>query len=400
MRRILCLCVAVLTLAAVGCGGGLDLNMVQSAYKPPSNVAVFFTVDTSSGDPVPGLTAADFRIYEDGEVVSVDESKQTIINPEVAAEHYTLLLVDMSGSVTESDDVPLIEQAASSFTAQLSEYQKVGVYAFDGAEDIYPITPFTRSSGGATGAVNRLSGFHSRDPSTNLNGAIVQAIATLDEAMAESQTPIRFGTIVVFTDGTDRANRVSRDEMDEAVDDADYDIFAIGVGHEIDESTLGSIGRDGYVHAEEPGAVQQAFTDIGNRIIGFTQRYYLLSYCSPSRAGQHEVTIEAVTDNGSGKLTYEFDAEGFGPGCDPNTPPPFDVSGRNRRIRPRRIVTHAQGGGQAEGHAAAPAHPRPRSTGHARAGGGVSAGANVSAGGGARTGGGASAGGDPEAGDY
>ena len=43
--------------------------------------------------------------------MSVHESQQTIINPEVAAEHYTLLLVDMSGSVTESDQVPLLVTA-------------------------------------------------------------------------------------------------------------------------------------------------------------------------------------------------------------------------------------------------------------------------------------------------
>src|SRR5689334_13525716 len=100
-NRILALAAVLLT----GCGGGLQVNLIQAAHHAPSNVAVFFTVDASSGEPVPGLTASDFRIYEDGSLVSVDESRQTIVNPEVAAEHYTLLLVDMSGSVTESDQV-------------------------------------------------------------------------------------------------------------------------------------------------------------------------------------------------------------------------------------------------------------------------------------------------------
>ena len=100
-------------LVCTACGSSLRLELVEAAHQQPSNVAVFFTVDERSGDPVPGLQATDFRIYEDGRLVSVDESRQTIINPEVAAEHYTLLLIDMSGSVTESDQVPLIEQAAT-----------------------------------------------------------------------------------------------------------------------------------------------------------------------------------------------------------------------------------------------------------------------------------------------
>ena len=51
----------------------------------------------------------DFHIYEDGQPVSVLESKQTILQPEVAAIHYTLLLVDMSGSVVDSGDMPALD---------------------------------------------------------------------------------------------------------------------------------------------------------------------------------------------------------------------------------------------------------------------------------------------------
>ena len=51
----------------------------------------------------------------------------------------------------------------------------------------------------------------------------------------------------------------------------------------------------------------------------------LLSYCSPSRAGEHEVEIEAVAEGTSGRLAYRFNATGFGPNCDPNQKPSFDV---------------------------------------------------------------------------
>lgn len=326
------------------CGGGLRVTLVDAAHREPSNVAMYFTVDTSGGEPVGGLVASDFRIYEDGALVSVDESKQTIINPEVAAEHFTLLLVDMSGSVTESDQVPLIEQAAAAFASTVGTTQKVGIYAFDGSEQIHPITPFTSSSGAGTAGAGRISSFRPRDPSTNLHGALVAAIETLDEAVANARTPLVFGTIVVFSDGTDRAARVSFDDMMDKLSESEHEVFAIGVGNEIDEDTLHRIGRSGSVRVEDAAALTQAFEDIGQRIVAATQRYYLLSYCSPARAGVHEVTVEAVQADRLGSVTYQFDAAGFGPQCNPNTPPPFEI-GTQRVGAGRRVHQRAPAGG-------------------------------------------------------
>src|SRR5215813_1264394 len=120
---------------ALGCAG-LRPTLVNTSVQKPSNVAVYFTVNTSSGEPVPGLTAEQFHIYEDGKLVSPYESKQTILNPEVAAKHYTLLLVDMSGSVTKSGQLPALQSAVNAFTTRVAQYQETAVYAFDGRADI------------------------------------------------------------------------------------------------------------------------------------------------------------------------------------------------------------------------------------------------------------------------
>src|SRR5579864_2376474 len=131
------LALAVALALSSGCAA-LNPQLVQASVQKPSNVAVYFTVDTRGGDPVPGLTAEQFHIYEDDKLVSPFESKQTILNPEVAAMHYTLLLMDMSGSVTQSGSVPVLEEAASKFTQRVGQYQKTGIYAFDGRAEIIP----------------------------------------------------------------------------------------------------------------------------------------------------------------------------------------------------------------------------------------------------------------------
>lgn len=326
------LLVAALSGLLAGCGGGgLQLTKIKSTHNRPSNVAAYFKVETSGGEPVGGISAEQFKIYEDDQIVSQFESKQVILNPEVAASHYTMLLVDMSGSVSESGAVESVVEAATEFTERVEKSQKVGVYAFDGCDRLHPIAPFT-SGAGAKAAVRSLKGHKPDDPSTNLNGAIVKALAELETSLSHSEHPMRFGTLVVFSDGNDRAGRVKKDEMEKALDDTKFEVFAIALGPELKESELKTIGKTGTAKAENKEAVVKAFDSIAARIEARTKSYYLLSYCSPARAGKHKLRIEATWKDANGKseksgsFESEFDAAGFGPGCDPKQPPSFDVT--------------------------------------------------------------------------
>lgn len=332
-RPWLALPFSTLLIASVGLSGcGLRLTQIQTADDKPANVAVYFKVETTQGDPVGGMTAEQFEIHEDDELVSVLESQQTILNPEVAASHYTLLLVDMSGSVVDSDDAPKVIEAALLFTSEVEANNKVAIYAFDGEEEIHKISDFTGSAGGAEARAQSLQSFAPKDKSTNLNGAIVQGLVVLDEGLEDAENPLKIGTMVVFTDGTDRAARVSDEEMLDAVNATPYDVFAIGLGAELDENDLGKIGKDGMALAKDSNEIQKAFETIGKRIDELTKSYYLLSYCSPARAGEHTVTIKAKhkpegkKSELKGELESEFDATGFDKGCDPNQKPKFDIT--------------------------------------------------------------------------
>jgi hypothetical protein len=325
---VLLACVVV----AAACGGSnrsLKLTLLDASVQRPSNVAVYFTVETASGEPVAGLAAERFQIYEDGQPVSVLESKQTILNPEVAAAHYLLLLIDMSASVSESDDVNVIVDGARQFGARVQKYQKVAVYAFDGSPSLHRVVGFTA---GPQEAIEQLSGYRPRDPSTNLNGAILEALKTLRSQMRSSPLPLTFGTLVVFTDGTDRAHRVPRERVHEELALAEMDVMVIGVGNEIDEGELRSIGKDGAILSKDRAQIAQAFEQMAARVEAHSKRYYLLGYCSPARAGDHEVTIETAHGGNRGALAYRFSAASFGPDCDPTRKPSFSL----RRARASR----------------------------------------------------------------
>ncbi|MBL8631642.1 MAG: VWA domain-containing protein [Myxococcales bacterium] len=316
-------------LALLWAGSGcLKLTLYNAAVMKPSQVAVYFSVTDSGGNPVPNLTADKFRIYEDKGLVSVYESKQTILNPEVAAVHYTLLLVDLSGSITQSGAMDQLKPAVQSFADRVGTLQKVAIYGFDGSKEIFPIIGFTDGEGGVRAAAERLGSFKGRDPSTNLNGAVVEGLKVLDKALEHAQTPLKFGSLVVFTDGTDRAKRVLRPEVDKALEDAqskDTALYVIGVGKEIDSGELRNIGRTASFLSTDPAALAKAFDAIASRVEAYTKSFYLLSYCSPARAQEHDLKVETGGGLSKGDLTYHFDAAGFGPNCESTRMPKFDI---------------------------------------------------------------------------
>lgn len=313
-------CLSTLT-CAVGCGGGLTVTRVNSAEDKPNNVWVFFTVKDGE-EPVGGLSAEDFEIYEDDKLVSTFESQQKILNPEVAAVSYTLLLLDMSGSVTESGGAEPLVDAALKFSERVSKSQKVAVYAFDGAEKIHPIVRFSTAEGQVKSGIESLRSYKADDPSTNLHGAVVKGLETLKEGLDKDKKPLKFGTLVVFTDGTDRASRVSDQEMREAMKQeeyAHYEMYAVGVGAEIEKASLDTIGEDGSELVEDEAKLGEAFDRIAARIEAHMRRFYLLSYCTPSRKGEHRVRIVATADvDSKGKAGTSAEAEwGTGDDFDP-----------------------------------------------------------------------------------
>lgn len=322
--RAFCSVAVLLAAVSFSACAGLSLDLKQASANRPSNVALYFSVETTDGMPVPGLTAETFRIYEDDRLISPYESKQTILNPEVAVIHYTVLLLDLSGSITESGALPDLVEAASAFSEKVTRKHRIAVYGFDGGAKLIPLVKFTNQPARVRAGLKRVLGKKVRDPSTNLNGAVVEAVAELEKKMSKAPQPLRFGTLVVFTDGTDRAHRVSKNAMLDRLDRSEINVFAIGVGGEISAEQLAELGHTGFVKAAE-GDLGGAFDRAASLIEAAARKFYLLSYCSPSRAGTHELRVELVHGEVSGELSHRFNADGFGPGCNPSANPKFKV---------------------------------------------------------------------------
>src|SRR6187551_3367979 len=79
MKPLVSAWAALLVSLGIGCAGNLNLKLINSEQRKPNNVWVFFTAQKGE-EPVAGLGAEHFKIYEDAALVSPYESKQVIQN--------------------------------------------------------------------------------------------------------------------------------------------------------------------------------------------------------------------------------------------------------------------------------------------------------------------------------
>ena len=329
----------LLTLISVtGCCGFGDCNepelivtaQATASVVPPANVTVSFKVDDEDGNGVPNLTTAkdNFNIYEDEVLVSAFEAKPVILPRPGRFSNYTVILLDLSGSITQSQSLPGVKNAATAFINTVVPVPsaadvQVGIWWFDGAAELHTLMPFTSSRSALAAAISALDGNLSNDNSTNLNGAMVAGIdsaftrATSDKA--KNITSV--GSVVLFTDGTDQAARVTESTVLTRITNTRsmVKLYSIGLGTEVNPGTLDAYGPDGYFQADNPEGLAETFGQAAQRVKDNANSYYQLEYCSPKRAGTHELRIEAVLDKAKGSLRTTFSAEGFTGGCTPGS---------------------------------------------------------------------------------
>lgn len=321
----------VLGVLVGGCGlfNRLQVKSLAQSADPPGNVAVYLSV--ADGDhPVTGLTAKDFQIFENGQPIDPDQSGETLLDRDVASVHHTLLLVDMSNPANHD----ALARAASGFVASVRQTQAVTVYAFDGSPEIHLAGEYPRGGAGddatSPDAVAGLASYTSHDPSRDLRGAITQALDQLDVRLMQVKKPVRVGTLVVFTEGPDLAGRVTADKLDDVLDKTPYQILAVGIGEDKGDFSLKSIGRNGVVRAPNADALGPTLSNAGMQVSRNYDSYYLVAYCSPARAGTRALRVDVHTTDKEGNelkgsVEGEFDATGFGPGCNPKATPRFAV---------------------------------------------------------------------------
>jgi hypothetical protein len=324
MRRALWL-LAVLPLTGCGVFRHVTVQPIGTAFQRPSNVGAYVSV-TDGDTALTELEPANFHVYENEQLVPSDQTQLTLLDTSLVAANQVVLLVDMSTAQTPEART-LAAKAALNFVQKVAPREAVSVFAFDGGATLVPIAAFPRGNQAVTMAA--LEGFTPRDPSRNLNGAVVAGLAKLDAALAQSGKVIRIGTLVVYASGPDVAGRVDADKAHDLVWDSPYDVLAIGVGEQAD--AVENLARRGLVRAQAASTIPIAFEEAAMLTLEQLEKHYLVSYCSPARAGSRRLRLEVSYTNKEGEehhgdFEFDFSAKGFGPGCNPQVTPRFTLS--------------------------------------------------------------------------
>ncbi|MBK8975436.1 MAG: VWA domain-containing protein [Planctomycetes bacterium] len=331
-----------LGLALAGCGGGgasgsgggpgtvtgeLTLNARVSS-SPPANVSILFEATDRLGQPVADLlTRGSIQLFENGQRVSPFESRQRIqpIGRQIAFS--TLLLLDLSGSIVRSGNLPRLKDSARRFVETLldpasanAQAREIAVAYFPGTSTgrgIRIVSDFSTDIARIQAEIDAIRG--APDTTTNLNEAILRGFEALDarqaELLATTEVELTEGSLAVFTDGTDRAGTVPLEDVLTAIETTPNRVFTIGLQGEIDEGVLRQIGRSGFVLVDDIQNLQARFQEVANTIRAAANRFYAVEYCSPKRGGEHQLTVVATIGDSSGATTTRFDASAFRAGC-------------------------------------------------------------------------------------
>lgn len=312
--------------------GELVLSIQEQFTTLPGKVSIFFKVSDTDGNPVSGLMANQFTIYEQGRnddcfnTISTSESFARISPNSQIFSNNTLLVLDLSNSVLSSS-LNELKVASTSFVnnvmpATTQESFKMAIYWFDGENELHLLNALTASKQELINSIDGITDDISNDPSTDLYGAVIKSTDIASNLIRETTAGGSIGaaSVVIFTDGTDQASRFTEDAALKKVNDADANIsfFTIGLGGEIDTQVLEDIGKTSSVFAGNADELEDTFRDISEKVSERANSFYLFEYCSPKRdgSGENNLAIQVRTGSRQGAVQTKFDAKGFTGGCE------------------------------------------------------------------------------------
>ncbi|WP_396589915.1 VWA domain-containing protein [Allomuricauda sp. R78024] len=310
----------------------LLLSIQEQFTTLPGKVSILFKVSDLQGNPISGLTANQFTIYEQGRnddcfnTISSSESQARISSNSQVFSNNTLLILDLSNSVLESS-LEELKTASTSFVTNVipspeTDSFKMAIYWFDGENELHLLNPLTSSATELTAAIDGITADISNDPSTDLYGAVIKSTNIAEDLIQENNQASVIGaaSIVLFTDGTDQASRFTEEAALKAVNDANRNIsfFTIGLGAEIDTDVLTEIGKTASVFAGNKEELETTFTQISQRVSEQANSFYLFEYCTPKRDGSGNNNLVIQLSNGGlqGAVQTKFSADGFTGGCE------------------------------------------------------------------------------------
>ena len=198
-----------------GCasGGSLQVTKIVASADQPANVAVYLDVKDKAGRPIPGLQEKNFRVYEDGKLVTTSKAKRALLEPK----HVRQALRAVAGRPERADRrfggsarADRRRSASSSITSARRTRSRSG--AFDGNDEVVPFLGYGGTAE-TKKVVEALRKFRPRSRNTNLNGAVYQGLHSLRDRLKDERAAQKSAILVIFTDRGELAHSVSPETL-------------------------------------------------------------------------------------------------------------------------------------------------------------------------------------------
>lgn len=312
---------ALLALALTGCGMGgilgLGVHTQKTVARPPSDVQVILTVSNGS-QPVDHLAEHNFKIYENDLLLDHKEIGLRLLPKTSMTAGFTVLLVDVSGQPDPSA-LRRIERGATHLVEKVSVTQPVAVVVFDGSPRPREVARFSQVQQATVRPVPSLQPFLSGDGSRDVYGALLSVIRGIEQELAKTKKAAQFGTVITLLRGPDLAGRTDEAAARKAIFGSGYTFLSVAPkGASIEGLSL--IGHTKQYEYDTVDTLPMQLSDVGMHVRALFNSHYVLSYCSPARAGERKlkVVVKAERDSGMGQRgssKSKFSADGFVAGC-------------------------------------------------------------------------------------
>ena len=219
-----------LVLSFLGLGG---LAVLSAQQQPAGEAAPRFrssadvvtiqaAVRNGRARPVPGLTAADFEIRDNGQLRPVLSLRSDAGSPVSLA-----ILVDMSGSMAISPKLAMARQALDTVISQLRPGEdEVAIFTFDSA--LHDRHAFTSNFSRLAGALDNLKPYGT----TSLYDATAAAARRLAERSASHKA------IVLLTDGIDTSSTHTAPEVSGLASSIAVPVYVMATVPSIDQRMM------------------------------------------------------------------------------------------------------------------------------------------------------------------
>ncbi|MFC1858523.1 VWA domain-containing protein [Thermodesulfobacteriota bacterium] len=282
----------------------LTINYIETSPlldRYANQVRAYVTVSAADESPILGLSTENFKLFEDGKKIDIEEASQTSDPMSV------VLAIDTSGSMLAKDKSGLTsmaaaKKAAANFIQMLSAGDQIAIYSFNNDSTLH--MDFSANHEAAVNAVNRLK--------AKPNAATLLYDTAIEAVKKTAEIPKGRRAVILLTDGKDEkaGKKYSVHNVNDVIDMATtkairVPVYTIGVGPKVDAKALGRIsnltgGRN--LLATSLADLPVFYQTIAHQL----KNQYEIKYITRTPSGEHSLVVKAVYEDSTGHDERRF----------------------------------------------------------------------------------------------